>query len=55
MRFALTNVKMAIANLVDNFVFEPSTKTTIPVKFANTTTLQPKDEIFLKATPRSTN
>ena len=52
MRFALTNAKMAIANLVDNFSFEPSAKTAIPAKLANTSSLKPKGGLFLKVSPR---
>lgn len=52
MRFALTNTKMAIASLVDHFVFEPSAKTIIPIKFANTGSLKPEGGIHLKVTPR---
>ena len=53
MRFALTNAKMAIASLVDNFVLEPSAKTTIPVKILNATSLKPDGGIFLKVTARA--
>ena len=52
MRFALKNVKMAIANLVDHFVFEPSANTVIPIKFANTQSLKPEGGMHLKVTPR---
>ncbi len=52
MRFALTNVKMALANLVAQFVLEPSAKTLIPMKFANTTSMKPEGGMTLKVKPR---
>ncbi len=53
MRFALANVKLALANLVDHFVLEPSAKTLIPMKFANAmSSLKPQGGMFLKVKPR---
>ena len=51
MRFALTNAKMAIANIVHNFVLEPSAKTLIPMKFSKHSSLKP-ESMFLKLIPR---
>jgi hypothetical protein len=53
MRFAIINVKVALANLVDSFVLEPSAKTMIPLKFARTSSLKPEGGMFLKVKPRS--
>ena len=47
MRFALTEVKVAIAHLVHNFCIEPSEKTLIPIKFANLNSLKPEGGMFL--------
>lgn len=54
MRFALTNSKMAIANLVIKFKIEPSKKTMIPMEFAKAATLKPEGgKLFLKLTSRA--
>jgi len=47
MRFALTEVKVALANLVRHFNIEPSQKTVIPMKFANTGSLKPDGGMWL--------
>jgi len=47
MRFALTEVKVAIANLIRNFRVEPSKKTLIPMKFMNTNSLKPEGGMWL--------
>lgn len=52
MRFALANVKMALANLVDHFVLEPSAKTLIPMRFSNTSSLKPVGGMSLKVKQR---
>ncbi|CAG7824445.1 unnamed protein product, partial [Allacma fusca] len=47
-RFALTEVKLALAQLVLNFKFEPNKHTVIPIKFASTGgNLKPGDDISL--------
>ena len=53
MRFALMNAKTAIAMMVDKFVFEPSGKTEIPAKLANSSSLKPKGGVSLKVTRRA--
>ncbi|CAL8117828.1 unnamed protein product [Orchesella dallaii] len=53
MRFALTEVKAVIATLIYNFKLEPGTKTEIPVKMSNTSTLKPQNGMWLKISPRS--
>ncbi|XP_021957567.1 cytochrome P450 9e2 [Folsomia candida] len=47
MRFALTEVKLAIAQLVHNFDIEPSKRTPIPMKFENASSLKPKGGMWL--------
>ncbi|XP_021957428.1 cytochrome P450 9e2 [Folsomia candida] len=47
MRFALTEVKVAISHLVHNFRIEPSQKTLIPMKYTNENSLKPKGGMFL--------
>ncbi|CAL8086043.1 unnamed protein product [Orchesella dallaii] len=52
MRFALIEVKTAIAELVYNFKFQPSSRTQIPAKFGNAATLKPINGMVLNITPR---
>lgn len=47
MRFALTEVKLAIAELVNSFYIQPSSKTSIPMKYQNSGSLKPKDGMWL--------
>jgi len=47
MRFALTEVKVAISHLVHNFRLEPSKRTLIPMKFSQTSSLKPEGGMFL--------
>ncbi|XP_021952885.1 cytochrome P450 9e2 [Folsomia candida] len=47
MRFALTEVKLAIAQLVHNFDIEPSRKTTIPMEYHDAGSLKPKNGMWL--------
>lgn len=47
MRFALAEVKVAIAHLVHNFMIEPSKKTLIPMKFSKASSLKPDGGMFL--------
>lgn len=50
MRFALAEVKVAIAQLVYNFRIEPSSKTPIPMKYAKSASLKPEGGLFLGLT-----
>jgi len=52
MRFAQLEVKIALYELVKNFVIEPSTKTPIPVKFAATSGVNPVGGMWLQFKPR---
>jgi cytochrome P450 len=52
-RFALSEAKVALAQLVLNFRLEPCKKTVIPLVLANQALLKPADEICLKVTPRN--
>jgi cytochrome P450 family 9 len=53
MRFALTEVKSMLANLVLNFKVEPSSKTDIPVKYSGATgSLKPSSSLIFKFTSR---
>jgi len=47
MRFAVTEVKVAISHLVRNFRLEPSKKTLIPMEFSQATSLKPMGGMFL--------
>jgi len=47
MRFALTEVKVAIAELVRHFRIEPSKKTLIPMKYMNTNSLKPEGGMWV--------
>jgi len=47
MRFALTEVKVAIVHLIHNFKIEPSKKTLIPMKYQKTNSLKPEGGMFL--------
>ncbi|XP_021957638.1 cytochrome P450 9e2 [Folsomia candida] len=53
MRFALTEVKLAIAQLVHNFDIEPSKRTLIPMQYQNAGSLKPKDGMWLALKRRS--
>jgi len=53
MRFAQLEVKIAVYEIVKNFVIEPSAKTPIPVKFAATGTVTPLGGMWLQFKPRS--
>lgn len=53
MRFALTEVKLAIAQLVHNFDIQPSKRTMIPMEFQNAGSLKPKDGMWLALKRRS--
>ncbi|XP_021957657.1 cytochrome P450 9e2 [Folsomia candida] len=53
MRFALTEVKLAIAQLVHNFDIEPSKRTLIPMKYDNAGSLKPKGGMWLALKRRS--
>jgi hypothetical protein len=53
MKFALTEVKLAIAQLVHNFTIEPSKKTLIPMIYQNNASLKPTDGMFLSLKKRS--
>ena len=52
MRFALTEVKSVISQLVRKFQLVPSDKTDIPPKYANNNTRKPTNGMWLKVTPR---
>ncbi|CAL8117834.1 unnamed protein product [Orchesella dallaii] len=54
MRFALTEVKTVLANLVHNFKLEVGSYTEVPIKYGNSGNLKPKDEngMWLHITPR---
>jgi len=53
MRFALTEVKSMLANLVLNFNVEPSEKTEIPIKYtAASGSIKPSSSVVFKFTPR---
>jgi len=52
MRFAITEGKAAIAQLIHNFVLEPTKRTTIPMKYLTNGSLKPIDGMWLKVTPR---
>ncbi|XP_021957663.2 cytochrome P450 9e2 [Folsomia candida] len=54
MRFALTEVKLAIAQLVHNFDIEPSKRTLIPMAYQNAGSLKPKDGTMWLALKRRT-
>ncbi|XP_035716599.1 cytochrome P450 9e2 isoform X1 [Folsomia candida] len=47
MRFALTEVKLVIAQLVHNFEIEPSKRTLIPMEYQNGASLKPKGGMWL--------
>ncbi|OXA40039.1 cytochrome P450 9e2 [Folsomia candida] len=47
MRFALMEVKLAIAQLVHNFDIEPSKRTPIPMEYQNAGSLMPKGGMWL--------
>ncbi len=53
MRFALTEGKAAIAELVRSFVLEPSPKTNIPMKYSKSGIMKPDGGMWLKLTPRT--
>uniref|UniRef100_A0A2K5M103 Cytochrome P450 3A n=1 Tax=Cercocebus atys TaxID=9531 RepID=A0A2K5M103_CERAT len=48
MRFALTNIKLAVIKALQNFSFEPCEETQIPLKLNNLPILQPEKPIVLK-------
>uniref|UniRef100_A0A8D2F2I5 Cytochrome P450 3A n=1 Tax=Theropithecus gelada TaxID=9565 RepID=A0A8D2F2I5_THEGE len=48
MRFALTNIKLAVIKALQNFSFEPCEETQIPLKLNNLPILQPEKSIVLK-------
>ncbi|CAG7825767.1 unnamed protein product [Allacma fusca] len=52
-RFALTEVKLALAQLVLNFKLEPNKDTVIPIKFANGANIKPDDNVSLNVQLRS--
>ena len=52
MRFALTEVKLAIAQLVRHFTIEPSKRTLIPMVYQNAGSLKPKDGMWLSLKKR---
>jgi len=52
MRFALTEGKAAIAELVKSFVLAPTTKTLIPMEYSKTAAMKPANGMWLKLTPR---
>ncbi|CAG7731689.1 unnamed protein product [Allacma fusca] len=51
-RFALTEAKIAMAQLILNFKLEPCEKTVTPMVLANQALIKPRDNICLKVTPR---
>ncbi|XP_021957568.2 cytochrome P450 6a2 [Folsomia candida] len=53
MRFALTEAKLAIAQLVHNFDIEPSKRTPIPMEYQNAAALKPKEGMWLALKRRS--
>lgn len=56
MRFAMLEVKMVIAKLLYNFDLKPTAKTPKPpLKLSLNAGVRPKDEVELKAVPRSTD
>lgn len=52
-RFALTEVKLVIAQLVHNFDIEPTKRTLIPMQYENSGFLRPKDDMWLALKRRS--
>ncbi|XP_071463295.1 cytochrome P450 3A4-like [Marmota flaviventris] len=48
MRFALMNIKLALARVMQNFSFQPCKETQIPLKLGNLGLLQPEKPIILK-------
>ncbi|XP_047276701.1 cytochrome P450 3A43 isoform X1 [Homo sapiens] len=48
MRFALTNIKLAVIRALQNFSFKPCKETQIPLKLDNLPILQPEKPIVLK-------
>jgi len=48
MRFALTEAKVVISYLVNNFIIERSAKTPFPIKFAKSNSLKPEGSLHLK-------
>ncbi|CAG7729180.1 unnamed protein product [Allacma fusca] len=52
-RFALSETKVAVAQLILNFKLEPCKKTVIPIVLANQGPLKPEDNICMKVTPRN--
>ncbi|CAG7640967.1 unnamed protein product [Allacma fusca] len=52
-RFALSEAKVAVAQLILNFKLEPCKRTVIPMVLANQVTLKPGDDICMKVTPRN--
>ncbi|OXA55516.1 cytochrome P450 9e2 [Folsomia candida] len=53
MRFALTEVKLAIAQLVHNFDIEPSKRTLIPMEYEQAGSLKPKHGMWLSLKRRN--
>ena len=53
MRFALVEGKAALAHLVLKFHLEPSSTTTIPLKFASKLALKPENGLWLKIVARN--
>nr|XP_048289414.1 cytochrome P450 3A11-like isoform X3 [Myodes glareolus]XP_048289415.1 cytochrome P450 3A11-like isoform X3 [Myodes glareolus]XP_048289417.1 cytochrome P450 3A11-like isoform X3 [Myodes glareolus]XP_048289418.1 cytochrome P450 3A11-like isoform X3 [Myodes glareolus] len=52
MRFALTNMKLALTKVLQNFSFQPCKETQIPMKLSGSILLQPEEPIVLKVVPR---
>ncbi|XP_075828826.1 cytochrome P450 3A11-like [Microtus pennsylvanicus] len=52
MRFALMNMKLALTKVLQNFSFQPSKETQIPLKLSQKPMLQPEKPIVLKVVPR---
>jgi len=52
MRFALTEGKTALAQLILNFRIEPAVKTPIPIVYSSDGNMKPVGGMWLKAIPK---